>query len=98
MEPVFSRFLIRFVSAAPPRELLDALFLSLFGGGGRGRQACGREEVPGPGIKPSPQQQPELLQSEHQILNSLNHKTTPGFIILYSFLLYSLLSYDFKLN
>ena len=34
-------------------------------------------EVPGPGIKPVPQQQPELLQWQCQILNLLNHTGTP---------------------
>ena len=34
-------------------------------------------EVPGPGIKPVPQQQPKPLKWHHQILNPLSHKGTP---------------------
>ena len=36
-----------------------------------------RAEVPRPGIKPTPQQQLELLQWQCQILNPLCHKGTP---------------------
>ena len=39
-------------------------------------------EVPGPSIKPEPQQQPKLLQWQCQILNPLCHKRTPGQNIL----------------
>ena len=34
-------------------------------------------EVPGPGIKPMPQQQPKPLQWQHEILSPLCHKGTP---------------------
>ena len=36
-------------------------------------------EVPGPGIKLAPQQWPELLQWQHQILKLLYHRRTPIF-------------------
>ena len=39
-------------------------------------------EIPGPGIKPSSKQWPELLQWKHGILNPLCHKGTPLFIYL----------------
>ena len=35
-------------------------------------------EAPGPEIKPTPQQPPELLQWKRQILNLLHHKGTPN--------------------
>ena len=35
-------------------------------------------EVPGLGIKPVPQQQPEPQQKQHQILNPLSHQGTPN--------------------
>ena len=42
-------------------------------------------EVPGPGIKPAPQQWPEPQQQQWRILNSLCHKGAP---LLSSFLSY----------
>ena len=35
-------------------------------------------EIPGPGIEPVSQQQPELLQGQCQVLNPLHHQGTPG--------------------
>ena len=46
-------------------------------------QSCpGPVEVPGPEIKPVPQQWPELWQWQGQILNPLSHQGTPGVGIL----------------
>ena len=39
-------------------------------------------QVPRPGTEPTPQQWPKLLQWQHQILNLLCHKGTPGFPFL----------------
>ena len=49
-------------------------------------------EVPGPGIKPMPQQQPKLLQWQHWILNLLHHKQTLDMIHFFSFLAFLLVS------
>ena len=42
----------------------------------------GHEEVPRPGIKHAPQQQPQLLQWQRWILNPLCHKRTPKALII----------------
>ena len=58
----------------------DQIFLSFsccFFLGGAGRSHPWHVEVPRPGIKPTPQQQPRPLQWHCQILNSLCHKKTP---------------------
>ena len=41
-----------------------------------------RMEVPGPGIEPASQQQPDLFQWQCQILNPLLHRRTPGILVI----------------
>ena len=40
-------------------------------------------EVPGPGMEPTPQKQPEPLQQQSQILNPLYHQGIPRQVLLF---------------
>ena len=57
--------------------LLLLFFFGLFG------CAPWHEEVPGPGIKPAPQQQLAWLQRQCWILNALCHKRTPSLCLFF---------------
>lgn len=58
--------LVGFISAAPKGNSLVLFCLFFFARG-----------LPRPGIEPKPQQQPEMLQWQHQTLNLLCHKRAP---------------------
>ena len=57
-------------------------FYTYFFLAGRGWPCLQDVEVPGPGIKPLPQEPAKLLRCQCQILNLLCHKGTPNFSVL----------------
>ena len=71
--PTTSWILVRFISAAPLWELLSLFFYIFI----YFWPCLCHVEVPGPGTETTPQQRPQPLQRQCQILNLLYHKKTP---------------------
>ena len=84
-------YVIAFTSNLHITMLFSYVFFSIF----LFLAALQHAEVPGPGIKTMPQQQPEPWQWQCQIFNPLSHQRAPIFFL--SFLLEELVNLVFQI-